>query len=222
MTTEVTMILSGFLFWFIIVTNVASSRFGYETIKELEPEAKLQKISSNPNKFKIGVALILIEHVSIIALAVMLFIAFGSYSLILGIIWLTFRITEGLIQIYYKKNYWRLLNLAKQYPGTSGAGKNALINSAGSILQTKGTIFSFTQIFFSIGTLAYSIIFVSYGVIPAIIGWFGIVAVILYGLGNGITPLIPKFKVILYAGAFLILIFEIVLGGRLLFVHTIP
>ena len=222
MNTEVAMVISGFLFWFIIVTNVASSRFGYVTINELEPEIKLQKIHNNPNKFKIGVVLILIEHISIIALAVMLFFAFGSYSLILGIVWMASRIVESLIQIYYKKNYWRLLNISMKYAGTSEAGKNAIVESAGIILRTKGSIFSFTQIFFSIGTLAYSILFVAYGVIPAIIGWFGIVAAALYGLGNGITPALSKFKVILYIGAFLILLFEIVLGGWLLFVHAIP
>lgn len=126
MTIEIAMILSGFFFWFIIITNVASGRFGYLTINELEPETKLQKISDNPKRFKISVVLILIEHASIIALAVMLFIAFGSYSLILGIIWLTFRIVEGLTQIYYKKNYWGLLNIARKYSGASSAEKKCI------------------------------------------------------------------------------------------------
>jgi hypothetical protein len=75
---------------------------------------------------------------------------------------------------------------------------------------------------FSIGTLAYSILFVTYEVVPAIIGWFGIVACIPYGLGNGIILVKPNFKVLLYIGGLLILLFEIVLGGWLLFVHTIP
>ena len=152
----------------------------------------------------------------------MLFIAFGSYSLILGIIWLTFRTVEGLIQIYFKKNYWGLLNLARQYSAASGAEKNALIDSGRIILKIKNSSFSFAQILFSIGTLAYSILFVTYGVVPVTIGWFGIVAGVLYGLGNGITPVIPKFKALLYSGALLILLFEIVLGGWLLFFHTIP
>ena len=222
MTTETAMILSGFFFWFIIITNVASTRFGYITLNELSPEAKLQKISDNPNKFKISVALILVEHVSIIALAVMLYIAFGSYSIILGIVWLTFRIGESLIQIYYKKYYWRLLNIARQYPGANGVGKKALIDLGGSILKTKSTIFLFTQILFSIGTLAYSILFVAYEVVPIIFGWFGIVISTLYGLGNGIILVKPNFKALLYIGGLLVLLFEIVLGGWLLFVHTIP
>jgi len=211
------MILSGFLFLFIIITNLASERFGYETFSDLDSDAKLQKINNDPKKFRISFVLILIEHISIIALAVMLFIAFSPYNIILAIVWTIFRTAEGLIQIYNKKNYWRLLNIARQYSGTSGAEKNALTDLGRSILKTKNSSFTFAQILFSIGTLAYSILFVAYGVVPAIIGWLGIVASILYGFGSGITLVKPNFKVLWSFGGLLILLFEIVLGGWLLF-----
>jgi len=211
------MILSGFLFLFIIITNLASERFGTKTFSDLDSDAKLQKINNGPKKFKISIVLALIEHVSIISLAVMLFIAFSPYNIILGIVWAIFRIGEGLIQIYNKKNYWGLLNIARQYSGTSGAEKNALIDLGRSILKTKNSSFTFAQILFSIGTLAYSILFVTYGVVPAIIGWFGIVASILYGFGSGIILVKPNFKVLWNFGGLLILLFEIVLGGWLLF-----
>jgi hypothetical protein len=42
------------------------------------------------------------EHISIIALAVMLFIAFGSYNILLGIIWTICRVEEGVIQSIIK------------------------------------------------------------------------------------------------------------------------
>jgi len=223
MPTEIAMRLSGFLFWFIIITNVASARFGYITLNDSDSEAKLRKIGDNPKKFKISVVLILIEHLSIISLAVMLFIAFSPYNIILAVVWTIFRIGEGLIQIYYKKNYWGLLNIARQYSGTSGAEKDALIDLGRSILKTKSSSFSFAQILFSIGTLAYSILFVTYGVVSVIIGWFGIVATVLYGLGNGIILVKPNYKVLLKVGGLLILLFEIVLGGWLLFYpHIIP
>jgi hypothetical protein len=157
------------------------------------------------------------EHLNIIALAIMLFIAFGSYSLILGIVWITFRIGEGLIQIYYKKNYWRLLNIARQFPGTSSTEKNSLIDLGRSILDTKSSSFSFAQILFSIGTLAYSTVFITYGVVPEIFGWFGIVASIIYGFGNGIILVKPNFPVVAYFGGLLIFLFEAILGGWLLF-----
>jgi hypothetical protein len=211
------MILSGFLFLFIMITNIASGRFGYETVNEVDSDAKLQQINDDPKKFTISFILILIEHVSIIAVAVMLYIAFSPYNLILAVVWTIFRIGEGLIQIYDKINYWGLLKLASQYSGTSGAEKNALIDLGSSILKTKNSIFTFAQILFSIGTVAYSILFVTYGVVPEIIGWFGIVASIIYGFGNGIKLVKPNFKVLWNVGGLLILIFEIVLGGWLLF-----
>ena len=214
---SIELMVCGFLFWFIIITNILSERFGYITLNELEPEAKLQKISNDPKKFKISVVLILIEHGSIIALAVMMFVAFSPYNLILGIVWTFSRIFEGVFQIYHKKNYWGLLNLATQYPGASGAEKNALIDSGRSILESKESTFSFAQIFFSIGTIAYSILFVTYIVDLLWIGWFGLVASLLYGVGNGIFFVKPNFKALLKLGGLLILLFEIVLGGWLLF-----
>ena len=137
--------------------------------------------------------------------------------MVLAVVWTIFRIGEGLIQLYNKRDYWGLLDIAGQYSGTSGAEKDALIDSGRSILQTKNSTLTFAQISFSIGTLAYSILFVTYGVVPAIIGWFGIVASILYGFGNGIKPAKPGLKVLWHFGALLVWLFEMVLGGWLLF-----
>jgi len=213
---NIEMLLSGFFFLFIIITNFASNYFGYKTFGEWDSEAQLQEINKDQTNFKISVVLILIEHLGIISVAVSLFIAFSPYNVILGIIWCISRIGEALIQIYDKKNYWGLLNLAIQYSGTSGAEKDALIDSGHDILKTKDSIFSFAQILFSIGTFTYSVLFVTYGVVPAIIGWFGIIASILYGLGNWIFRVKPDFIVVWNIGGLLILIFEVVLGGWLL------
>jgi hypothetical protein len=183
----------------------------------VDSEDELQKINNDPKRFKISFVLILIEHFGIISVAITLFIAFGHYGIILGIIWLITRIGEALIQIYDKKSYWGLLNIAVKYSNTSGAEKNALIDSGSSIFKTKELRFLVAQILFSVGTLAYSILFVTYGVVPIIIGWFGIVASILYGLGNGIFQIKSDFKVLWNIGGLLILLFELVLGGWLLF-----
>ena len=211
-------ILAGFLFWFIIITNLVSERFGYETktFSEIDADTTLQKIKNDPKEFQISFVLILIEHVSIISLAVMLFIAFSQFNIMLAVIWTIFRVGEGLIQIYNKKDYWGLLKIASQYSGTSGAERNALIDLGRSIIKTKNSIFTFTQILFSIGTLAYSILFDTYRVVTDFIGWFGIIASIIYSFGNGIQ-LVKTNKVLWGLGGLLILLFEIVLGGWLLF-----
>jgi hypothetical protein len=214
--------LSGFFFYFIIITNVLSGKFGYKTFGDVDLEAHLQKIQDDPRRFKISVVLILIEHLSIISLAVTLFIAFGlPYNIILGIVWVISRIGEALIQIYDKNNYWGLLNLAKRYFGTSGAEKDALIDLGRSIIKTKEFRFGFAQILFSVGTLAYSILFVTYGDALTIIGWFGIVASILYGFGNGVFLIKPNIKALWNIGGLLILLFEIILGGWLLLYSVI-
>ena len=182
----------------------------------MDSDAQLQKIKNDPKKFKISVVLILIEHLGIISLAVSLFIAFGpSYNIILGIVWCISRIGEALIQIYDKKNYWGLLNLANQHSDNSGAKRDALINSGRNILKTKESRFGFAQILFSVGTIAYTIVFISSGVAP-ILGWFGLIAGILYGIGNTTFLIKPNFKVLWNIGGLLVLLFELVLGGWLL------
>lgn len=217
MTIEIAATLSGLLFWLIIATNIGSNRFGYQTFGDLNSEADLLKINNDPREFKIGFALIVIEHICIILLATMLFIAFGQYSLILGMVWLVSRAGEGLIQIINKRNYWRLLNVARQFSTASDAERNALADSRLRILNAKQDNFIFAQFLFALGTLTYSILFVTYGVVPAVIGWFGIVAAILYGLGNVMTKLKPGSSTVWNLGGLLVLIFEVVLGGWLLF-----
>ena len=212
--------ISGFLFLFIIVVLIiATSKYGYEIFSELDSKTKLEEINENPRKFRTGAILVTIEHVAIVTLAISLFIAFSYYNLILGFIWLSSRAAEGLIQIYNKISYWSLLNIGNQYSAASGADREALVDSALNVLKTKNSIVSVAQILFSIGTLAYSILFVFYNVtpaIPVIIGWFGIVASIIYGAGNAATHIRPNLQALWNLGGLLIWIFELVLGGWLL------
>jgi hypothetical protein len=197
--------------------------FGYRiVIGNYDSDAELQKINNHQNKFKISIVLALIHDVSVITLAVMLFIAFGSYSIILGIVWTISRIGEGLILIYNEKSYWRLLNIARQYSVISGAEKNSLSDLARTILKTKDSRFNFAMVLWSIGTLTFSIVLVTYGVVPQIIGWLGIVASIQVGFGDVIKRVKPNFKVLVAIGGLSAILFEIIIGGWLIFVHTIP
>ena len=218
MITEIAMSLSGFLFLFIIITLITSERFGYSVISDLDSDTKLQEINKDPKKFKIGTVLAFIEHGTIIALAIMLFIAFNPYNMTLAVIWTISRITEGLINFYNEKNYWGLLNIARQYSSSSGTEKESVSELGRSILKSKTSVFAFAQILFSIGTLSYSILFATSEAVPvpAIIGWFGIVASILYGFGNGIIVVKPDKAMKIFRVGLLILIFELVLGGWLL------
>ena len=210
--------LSGFLFLFILVLNLAMGALGYLMEKDdYDSDADLQKINNDPKKFKISIVLALIEHGSVIALTIMLFIGFSPYNIMLGIVWATFRIGEGLIQFYNEPNYWGLINIARQYSSTSGAEKTSLSDLARTIFKTKDTRFKFAMICWSIGTLAYSIVLVTYEVVPATIGWLGIVASILVGLGTGIKLVKPDVRDFTSIGGLSAILFEVMIGGWLLF-----
>jgi len=211
------MILSGFLFLFILVLNIVMGAFGYLMEKDnYDPDADLKKISKNPRKFKTGILLALIEHGSVIVLTILLFIAFSPYTIMLGIVLLIFRIGEGLIQYINEPNYWKLIKIANQYSSTGGEQKKSLSDLARSIFQTKDTRFKFAMICWSIGTLAFSIILVTSEVVPQIIGWLGIVASILVGFGTGIKLVKPNVKGEII-GALFAMLFEVIIGGWLLF-----
>lgn len=205
--------ISGLLFLLIIVLLLtAGERYGYETFSELDPDAKLQKINEDPAKFRTGIKLVIVEHCIIVTLAITLFIAFSSYSLLLGVIWVISRVVEGLMQINGKLNFLDMLNVAENYPDSTGPEKEAMSNIALSLLKSKNSTFTTAQILFSIGTLSYSITFVLYGILPILLGWFGIIASIIYGLGNGIY-IMKDSKALWNLGGLLIFIFELVLGG---------
>ena len=212
------MILSGFLFLFILVLNLVMGALGYLMEKSnYDPDAHLQKINKNPKKFQISIIIALIEHGGVIALTLLLFIVFSPYSILLGIVLLIFRLSEGLIQFYNEKNYSELLNIAKQYSGSNGAEKNSLSDLANTIFQTKDTRFKIAMICWSIGSLAFSIVLVTSEVVPQIIGWLGIIASILVGFSTGMKLVRPNFKDFTAIGGLSAILFEIIIGGWLLF-----
>lgn len=215
--------LSGFLFLFILIMQIVMAVFGYilePTPKHYESDVKLIDFNKNPKKFQVGVALALLEHFCVIMLPITLFIAFSQYNLILGIVLIIFRIAEGSIQVYNEKDYWSLLKIANQYSVASSTEKDPLFDSYRSILQTKSTRFSFAMIGWSIGTLAFSILLVVYDLAPLYIGWIGIISTIPVGIGNVMTLVKPKIKVFELLSSFggiLPIIFEVLIGGWLLF-----
>ncbi len=95
--------------------------------------------------------------------------------------------------------------------------KNSLSQLARTIFRTKDSRFKFAMICWSIGTLAYSIVIVTSEVLPQIIGWLGIIASILVGLSTGIKLAKLKFKDFTTIGGLTAILFEIIIGGWLLF-----
>ncbi len=222
------MFLSGFLYLFILVLQIAMAAFGYilePTPKHYESDTKLLNFSNNPKKFQISVVIALIEHFSVVTLPIILFIVFSPNNIILGIVWLVFRIAEGLIQVYNEKDYWGLLNIAKKYSVSSDAEKGPLIDSYHTILKAKSFRFAFAMICWSVGTFALSIVLVIYvGAVPPFIGWLGIAASITIGFANVAKLVKPNLKVYDTMSSIfgmLAIVFELIIGGWLIYYSLI-
>ena len=212
------LILSGFLFLFILVLVLIMGALGYLLENDdYDSDADLQRINKAPNKFKISFVLSLIHNGSVIALTILLFFAFSSYNLILGIVLLIFRIGEGLILFYNESNYWGFRDIARKYSVSSGAEKKSLSELARNIFKTKNSKFKSAMVGWSIGTLAFSIVLVTSEVVPQIIGWLGIVASILIGFQYGLKLVKQSSKILNIFGALFAILFEIIIGGWLLF-----
>ena len=216
--------LSGFLFLFILVSYlVLMPAFGYISgMGDIDSDAQLQKINNNPKKFQIGIVLSLIAHLSVVTLPILLFIVFSPYNIILGIAWIIFRIGEGSILIFNDKNYWGLISMAKRYSDTSGAEHSSVSDLALTILKTRDKRWDFTQFLWGLGTLTFSILLVTYGVVTPFIGWLGIGAGIFGGFNNGIKFVkinLKKsiLKVFIIIGSLFGILFEVLIGGLLLF-----
>ncbi|HEY94279.1 MAG TPA: DUF4386 domain-containing protein [Dehalococcoidia bacterium] len=207
------------MFLLIIIANVAAERFGYETFSKLNPEEKFKEIHNNRRRFKTAFRLIVTEHIFLIALAVSMFVAFSGFNIALALTWLVSRTVEGLVQIYYKKDYYKFLDLSEQYSAADTTGKDSLVKTGLKILETKNRIFTSAQVLFSIGTLSYSVLFVTHEIVPLYIGWFGIAAAVVYGLGSGVK-LKTGSQAVWNIGGLLILVYELVLGGWLV-INTI-
>ena len=216
---DIVIFLAGFLFLFIIVTLTASSQLGNKVgfgEDDLDIDAKLHGIIDDPKRFRMSVYLAFVEHGAIIALAIVMFVAFSPFNLMLGSVWLISRTIEGLINFNSQKNYWGLFRVAGQYSDASG-DKTAMGDLGRSIVETKAYRFSFAQILFAIGTIAYTLVFVLYEAVPLIIGWLGLIAAILYSVGNGIIVVKPKNKIVASLGGLLIFLFEAALGIWLIY-----
>lgn len=218
MDSEIGIRLSGFLFLFIILLNAIMVALGRKIgIGNYNSDAKLKQINDAPNKFKLSFALGLIEHICVIILAIILSIAFSSYSFVLGILGATFRIVEGLTYSYSEINYWTLLKTANQYSSARDNEKDLLCDKGRIILETHQSKFSFGMIFWSLGTLTFSILFVLYHVLPPTIGWLGIVTSVSFAIGYGIKFIKPGFNFMIAIGGITAILFETIIGIWLLF-----
>ena len=206
--------LCGFLYLFILLTSVLSQAFAGAALDQADVPGTLSKVTANSKKFRLSVVIDLISHVSIIALAGLLFIAFSPYNRSLALIGTLWRVAEGTILALNEGNKLVILDLSQKSASATGAQAVALESMGRMLISMDQWGFKIGLAFLVLGSLMYAIVFVTSGAVPLGISWFGVIASLLAAAGIILNLINPNISMV----SFLVLIpFEVVLGFWLLF-----
>jgi len=206
--------LCGFLFLFILFTSTLSKATAGTPLDPNNVLESFQKTLGGDKKFRISIVLDLISHISIIALAGALYIAFSPYNQLLASIGTLWRVAEGTIIALSEISGLVFLALSKQFVSAGGAEVVALESLGRILIFVEDWGLKIGLIFLGFGSLLYGILFVTSESIPSALGWWGIIVSAL-AIGGILLSLInPKIKMI---GILFMIPYEIVLGIWLLF-----
>jgi hypothetical protein len=203
----------GFLFLFILLTSALSKALeGAPLDPENMPNA-LGAVTEGGRKFRIGIVIDLVSHVSIIALAGLLYLAFSPYNKSLALVGTLWRVSEGTIIALNEVNGVLFLAVAQKFASATGVEGIALETIGRTLIQAEDWGLKIGLLFLAFGHLLYAILFVTSGALPPVLAWSGIIASIL-AIGGILLNLInPNLGMV----TFLALIpYEVVLGFWLL------
>jgi hypothetical protein len=201
------------MFLFILLTSVLSQFLAGAVLDSGDIPGTLNKVAANNKKFRLSIVIDLISHVSIIALAALLYIAFSPYNQTLALLGTLWRVAEGTIIALSEVSNFLLLDVSQKSASATGAQVVAL-ESMGRIVISMGEWgYKIGLAFLVFGSLMYAILFVTSGAVPLALGWFGVIASILAAGGVWLSLINPNLSMV----SFVIMIpYEIVLGFWLL------
>ena len=205
--------LCGFLFLFILFTSILSQFLAGAAFDSGDVFGTLSKLAVNSQKFRISVVVDLISHVSIIALAGLLYIAFSPYNQILALLGTLFRVAEGTIIALSEASNFVIIDVSQKSASTTGEQAVALESMGRTVISMGDWGYKIGLVFLVIGSLMYAILFVTSGAVPIALGWFGVIASLIAAGGILLSLINPNLSMV----SFLVMIpYEIVLGFWLL------
>ncbi|MFA9406890.1 MAG: DUF4386 domain-containing protein [Anaerolineales bacterium] len=205
--------LCGFLFLFILLTSALSQALAGGALDPADIPGTMSRVTESGKKFRLSVVIDLISHVSIVALAAMLFITFSPFNRSLALLGTLWRLAEGSILALNEVNNLVLLDVSQKSASATG-NQSVVLESIGRMLiSIEGWGLKIGLVFLAAGSSVYAILFVTSGALPLALGWFGVIASILAAGGILLNLINPNLSM----ASFLILIpYEIVLGFWLL------
>jgi hypothetical protein len=203
----------GFLFLFVLLTTLLSESQAGATLDREDVTGSLGRVAQSSSRFRACVVLDLVSHVSIVALAATLYLAFHPYNRSLALLGTLWRTAEGTILAFNEVNRMMLLSVAQRFVAATGAESAALKATGRTLMASRDWGYKIGLAFFVLGSLVYAVLFLSSGVVPRAIAWFGVGASLLGAASVWLHLLNPRVSMI---GSFALLPYEVVLGVWLL------
>ena len=210
--------LCGFLYLFVLLTSVLSKGLAGAPLDPEDVSNTLGAVAKGRKRFRISIALDLVSHASVVALAGALFVAFSPYNRSLALVAMLWRVVEGTIIAFNEVNNTVLLAVAQKRVSATGAEVVALETLGRALIVAEDWGFKIGLAFFALGSLLFGILFVFSGAVPPALAWWGAVAGLLAVGGRWLALFSPNVPVILETASFVpIILFEVVFGIWLLF-----
>ncbi len=207
--------ICGFLYLFILITSVLSQFRTGTALNPLDIPGTLSNVAANSKKFRIGIVINLLSHVSIFALVGLLYIAFGSYNRPLALLATLWRVAEGTILTLSEINNFQILSVAQKFVSTTGEKIVVLETLGSNLVLAQNWSLKIAMAFLALGALLYSILFASTGAVPSILGWLGVATGVLAVAGRWLALVSPDDGLIA-ASFFPYILFEVFFGAWLL------
>jgi hypothetical protein len=205
--------LCGFLFLFILLTSALSKFMAGAPLDSDDVPKAFSAVTEGIRKFRTSIVIDLISHISIIALAGLLYLAFSPYNKSLALVGTLWRVAEGTIIALNEVNGILFLVVAQRFASATGAEGVVLETIGRTLIHAEDWGLKIGLTFLALGHLLYAILFVSSGAVPLALGWFGIVASILAAGGILLNLINPNLSMISF---FALIPYEFVLGVWLL------
>jgi hypothetical protein len=175
-------------------------------------------VAEGGKRFRISIVFDLVSHVSIVALAGALFLAFSPYNRSLALLGSLWRVAEGTILALNEVNSVVLLAVARKYVSATGTEAVTLETLGRARIVADDWGFKTGLALLASGSLLYGILFVSSGAVPPLLAWWGLVAGLLAVVGTWSALFIAVVPMVLRTISFVpIILFELVFGIWLLF-----
>jgi hypothetical protein len=208
----------GFLYLFILLTSALSKGLAGAPLDPGDASGTLGAVAEGGRRFRSSVALDLVSHAAIFALAGALYLTFSPYNQSLALVAMLWRAAEGTILTLNEVSSAVLLAVAQKFVSATGAEAVSLETLGRALMVADEWGFKTGLAFFALGSLLYGILFLSSGAVPPVLGWWSVAAGLLAVAGTWLALFIPALPVVLKTATFVpIILFELVFGVWLLF-----